>query len=122
MSERAKTTPIVAHLTWHASDVERTREFLERLLLWTFDEVEDDYFVFQPSSGTRVGLTNGPHFGGNAFLPRIAVDHLEEILTRARELDPASIDGKGVIEKVGIYADIRDPDGSLFSLIEFRSD
>ena len=112
----------VAHLTWHASDVARTREFLERRLDWTFVEVDNDYFVFQPSSGTRVGLTSGPHRGESAFLPQIAVDDLENVLSRARDLDSASIDGNGVIEHVGISADIRDPDGSLFSLVEFRSE
>jgi predicted enzyme related to lactoylglutathione lyase len=113
----------LAHLTWHASDVQRTKTFLEDLLGWSFDEVGDDYYVWQPPTGTRVGLTYGlsSGVGVSAFLPQIAVDDLAETVKRARQLEASSVESEGSIENVGIYADLRDPDGSLFTLIEFRT-
>jgi predicted enzyme related to lactoylglutathione lyase len=125
-SKRERTSvnnATLAHLTWHATDVERTRLFLESLLGWQFSDAGDGYYVCQPDGGARVGLTRGPTHGNGpvAFLPHVAVEDLAATLERARSMDPDMVLEEGTIPTVGTFADVRDPDGATFTLIEFDS-
>lgn len=112
----------LCHVAWHATDVSRTRAFLESIFDWTFAQVDPDYWVCRPSSGAWIGLTSSPHAGeGGAFLPQISTSDIEATCQRVLALAPNAIAERGDIPGVGLYADVRDPDGAIFSIIQFKS-
>lgn len=116
------TTPILCHLTWHCTDLDRTREFLEKLFGWEFTSQEENYLVFKPPGGPAIGLTEVERVvPGLAFVPQFAVDDLAAFCDRALQIDDGIIEDEGEIEGVGRFADLRDPDGVLFTVIEFVS-
>lgn len=116
------TAPTLCHVTWHTGDVERTRAFLKTLFGWEFLPVASDYWVFRPPSGAWIGLTHGDLAGSTgSFLPQIAVADIDETCRRAAALSPDALTERGEIEGVGRYADIRDPDGAVFSVIQFAT-
>jgi len=120
-AEPVGRTPTLCHVTWHATNLERTRCFLLTLFGWTFRDLGDGYLVFQPPSGAWVGLTQVPAVHqGSSFLPQIAVEDLSKFLGVARALDPDPIVEQGEIPGVARYVDMRDPDGALFSVLQFH--
>lgn len=120
-AESAGKVPTLCHVTWQATNLERTRRFLERLFGWTFRDVGDNYLVFQPPSGAWVGLAEVPDVRqGSSFLPQIAVEDLSIFVTTAASLDPNPIVEEGEIPGVARYVDLRDPDGALFSVLQFH--
>lgn len=106
-------------LTWQATDLERTRTFLETLLGWVFRPAGENYFVCAPGDGAVIGLSEVEHVRfGNGFVPHIAVGDLDEILERAKTVGRQTVVGFGTIPEVGRFADMRDPDGNVFTLVE----
>ena len=112
--------PSLCHVTWQCTDLERTREFLEALFGWDFTAQDDNYLVHTPASGAWIGLTQTEQLKvGTSFVPQIAVADLAAFCAKALQLDDGIIENEGEIEGVGPFADLRDPDGSLFSVIQF---
>jgi predicted enzyme related to lactoylglutathione lyase len=110
----------LSHITWLASDVGRTRDFLTDLFGWEFEPQGDDYLVAGPASGARIGLSTGFVSGeGRSFLPQIAVTDLADIVERADRM--GVLDEVGEIYGLAKYADLRDPDGAVFSVLEFAA-
>jgi len=110
----------VAHLTWQCTDLERTVRFLSELFGWSSTPQGDAYFVSATPSGAWVGVTKVDAIRhGNAFVPHVSVADLAEVVAKARELGAVIVEEEGHITAVGRYADIEDPDGSLFTVIEF---
>jgi predicted enzyme related to lactoylglutathione lyase len=88
------TTPTLCHLTWQATDLQRTRAFLETMFDWNFEAVGDNYLVFKAPSGAWIGLTEVPQVHpGNAFVPQVAVADLSELLGRVRQLGDGIVAG-----------------------------
>lgn len=114
------TTPTLCHVTWQATDIQRTKAFLETLFGWNFQPVDGNYLVFKPPSGAWIGLTSVPQVrSGNAFVPQVSVPDLSEHVARAHQLGDFVVQEEGEIPGVGSYADLRDPDGTMFSIIQF---
>ncbi len=110
----------LCHVTWHARDLQRTRTFLESLFGWTFDATDPTYLIARPASGAWIGLTNSPLAGATAaFLPQISVSDIDATCATAASLDPHAVVERGALPNVGLYADLRDPDGAVFSVIQF---
>ena len=109
----------MCHVTWKATDVERTREFLTTLFGWSFAPQSDNYLVFEAQSGAWVGLTQVERIErGAPFLPQIAVADLGAVIAKAMSLGDI-VEDEGEIQGVARYADMRDPDGTLFSVLQF---
>lgn len=118
MTERP--TPTLAHLTWQATNADRTVRFLSELFGWTFKPSGDGYFVSAQPSGAWIGVTQVEALRhGNAFVPHISVLNLPDVVLKARALGAEVVEADGLLPGVGRYADLRDPDGTLFTVIEF---
>lgn len=118
MTERP--TPTLAHLTWQGTNADRTVRFLSGLFGWTFKPSGDGYFVSTPPSGAWIGVTQVEALHhGNAFVPHISVPSLPDVVLKARSLGAEVVEENGLLPGVGRYADLRDPDGTLFTVIEF---
>jgi predicted enzyme related to lactoylglutathione lyase len=109
----------MCHVTWKATDVERTRNFLTTLFGWSFAPQSENYLVFEAQSGAWVGLTQVERIDrGAPFLPQISVADLGAVLMQAQKLGDI-VEDEGEIAGVARYADLRDPDGTLFSVLQF---
>lgn len=115
-----ESAPALSHVTWKATDVERTRTFLSSLFGWSFAPQGDNYMVFEAQSGAWVGLTQVERIErGSPFLPQIAVADLGAVLAKARGLGDI-VEEEGEVPGIALYADLRDPDGTLFSVLQFK--
>lgn len=116
------STPSLCQITWHCTDLDRTREFLDRLFGWEFTAQDESYLVGKLPGGFVIGLTEVEHVvPGTAFVPQFAVDDLAAFCDRALQIDDGIIEDEGEIEGVGRFADLRDPDGALFTVVEYVS-
>ena len=94
--------------------------FLSDLFGWRFEPQGGGYFVCAPPSGAWIGVTEVDVIRqGNAFVPHISVRRRADIVAKARALGAAVVEEHGHIPGVGHYADLKDPDGTLFTVIEF---
>jgi len=112
--------PTLAHLTWQSTNADRTVRFLSELFGWKFEPHGESYFVSAPPSGAWIGVTQVDTIRhGNAFVPHISVGRLADVVSKARTLGAALVEQDGRIPGVGRYADLQDPDGTLFTVVEF---
>lgn len=109
-------------LTWQATDLGRTRLFLEHLFGWRFSEVRPGYLVAEPGAGATIGLTAVAELRpGGSFVPHLAVADLDALLARAQSLGAGVLAATGEVAGVGRYADLVDPDGGRFSVSEISA-
>lgn len=114
--------PTLAHLTWQSANAGRAVRFLSELFGWRFEPRGDGYFVCSPPSGAWIGVTQVDEIRhGNAFVPHISVPDRDAIVAKVPALGGAVLEAHGRIPGVGRYADLKDPDGTLFTVIEFGS-
>ena len=112
--------PTLSHVTWQGTNAGRMTRFLSDLFGWTFRDQGGSYFVFAAPSGAWVGVTEVEEVrAGNAFVPDVEVRDLAAYVARVKQLGGTVVKERGEIRAVGVYADARDPDGSLFTMIEF---
>lgn len=113
------TVSALAHVTWQCTDVTRTVRFLSDLFGWTFEDRGARYFIARPPSGAWIGVTEVEAIRhGNEFVPHISVEVLDEVVAKALSLG-GTVGERGRIPGTGNFADLSDPDGTLFTVIEF---
>lgn len=116
-----EAAPYVSHVEWCCGDLDRSERFFRDLFGWEFQPYGRRYRLYAPPGRTQVGLleveTVEPAVTALAF---IAVDDIEALLKRARELGSAVVVGKTAIPDYGWYAQITDPDGNRIGLFETR--
>lgn len=116
----SEATESFCHITWRATDIERTKSFLSTLLGWPVAAQGESNLLFTAPSGGFISLRQVERIErGAPFLPQIPVADLGAVLVEAKKLGDI-IEEEGEVPGVARYADLRDPDGTLFSLLEFR--
>jgi predicted enzyme related to lactoylglutathione lyase len=117
---KAESPEPFCNVTWRATDLERTKSFLSNLFGWSFAPQGESDHVFTSPSGGFVSLCQVERIErGTPFLPQIPVTDLSAVLAEAKKLGDIVVE-EGEVPGVARYADLRDPDGTLFSVLEFR--
>lgn len=114
--------PLLSHVEWRCRDVGAARAFLEALFDWRFTAFGRRY-VETVAGWPRVALmavAKVPPAG--ACQGYVAVDALDEVLTRAEALGADVAEAPVVIAGYGRYARIVIPGGSVMGLFEALPD
>lgn len=113
-----------------STDIEKCKSFYSNVFGWTFEKSpntgdEMDYFECSSSGGSQEDAAlyemNPAMFGGQTppahIALYVAVDDVDQAVTRTKELGGSVVFGPYDIPKVGRMAVINDPSGAAISLI-----
>lgn len=110
---------IIAHVEIPSTDLERTKEFLNKLFQWDLKPFGNNYLLYNTTNGTTIGVRMVPTIAkGNCPSFHILVDNIERVLDLVPGLGGKIFKEKAVIPVYGWYALINDPDGNIIGLYE----
>jgi hypothetical protein len=112
-------TPLIAHVEIPSTNLERTAEFLQKLLNWDFKPFGRGYLLFNNHKGIMVGLRKADKIiAGDSTVFHINIENIEAVLKRVEGLGGKVKRNKTVIPAMGWYALITDPDGNTIGLFQ----
>jgi hypothetical protein len=114
------------HFDIHASDVERAKNFYERIFDWKFGSYPgaDEFYQVRASDGTVIGAVQGRKYNVHSkdilgFECSIAVDDVDDTVRRVAEVGGKTLMKKTAIPGVGWIAKFMDTEGNLFAAIQY---
>jgi hypothetical protein len=111
--------PLISHIEIPSTDLEKTRDFLNKLLGWDFKPFGKNYFLYNNHKGIMVGLRKIDRIAkGDNTVFHVNVESIDEILKKCVELGGSLKRGKTVIPAMGWYALFFDPDGNTIGLYQ----
>ena len=112
-------TPLIAHIEIPTTDLDRTKDFLLKLLNWEFKPFGKGYLLFNNHKGIMVGLRKAEKVSsGDTTVFHVNVESIDSILKNVESIGGKIKRGKTVIPAMGWYALINDPDGNTIGLYQ----
>ena len=112
-------TPLIAHVEIPSTNLDRTKDFLLKLLNWDFKPFGKGYLLFNNHKGIMVGLRKVEKVSsGDTTVFHVNVENIENILKSVESIGGKTKRGKTVIPAMGWYALINDPDGNTIGLYQ----
>ena len=112
-------TPLIAHVEIPSTDLDRTKDFLLKLLNWEFKPFGKGYLLFNNHKGIMVGLRKTDSISkGDSTVFHVNVESIENVLKNVESIGGKIKRGKTVIPAMGWYALINDPDGNTLGLFQ----
>ena len=122
--------PRVVHFEIHAEDPERAITFYEKVFGWKFNKWEGpiEYWLVATGEEKEPGINGGlirrkakpPADGAglNSYVCTIGVPSVDEYIGKIKDCGGKVVVSKTPIPGVGWFADSRDTEGNLFSIME----
>ena len=114
------------HFDIHALDVERAKNFYERIFDWKFGSYPgaDEFYQVRASDGEVIGAVQGRKYNVHSkdilgFECSIAVDDVDETVRKVEEAGGKMLTNKTAIPGVGWIAKFVDTEGNLFAAIRY---
>ena len=110
---------LIAHCEIPTTDLNRSKEFYQKVLGWDFKPFGNGYLLFNNHKGTMVGLRQVDAISkGDATVFHISIPDIDSILKKTKEFGGAVKRTKTVIPAMGWYALFEDPDGNTIGLYQ----
>lgn len=110
---------LIAHCEIPSTDLDRSKEFYQKVLGWDFKPFGNGYLLFNNHKGTMVGLRKVEKVHkGDTTIFHVNIPDIESILNKAKENGGAVERNRTVIPAMGWYALMSDPDGSVIGLYQ----
>lgn len=110
---------LIAHCEIPSKDLDRSKEFYQKVLGWDFKPFGNGYLLFNNHKGTMVGLRKVDEVAkGDATVFHVNMPEIDSILKKAKEYGGAVKRTKTVIPAMGWYALFNDPDGNTIGLYQ----
>jgi predicted enzyme related to lactoylglutathione lyase len=110
---------LIAHLEIPSTDLDKSKEFYNKVFGWDFKPFGKGYLLFNNHKGIMVGIRSVEKvFKGDSTVFHINVENIESILTKAETAGGSIKRGKTVIPAMGWYALIYDIDGNTIGLFQ----
>lgn len=110
---------LIAHVEIPVTDLERSREFYQKVLGWEFKNFGNGYLLFNNHKGTMAGLRKVDQvLNGDTTIFHINIPDIDSILKKVKENGGAIQRNKTVIPVMGWYALFNDPDGNTVGLYQ----
>jgi len=112
-------TPLISHIEIPSTNLDKTKDFYNKLLSWDFKAFGNGYLLFNNHRGIMVGLRKVEAIAkGDNTVFHVNVENIEDILKKCVELGGSTKRGKTVIPAMGWYALIYDTDGNTIGLFQ----
>ncbi|MFZ2322609.1 MAG: VOC family protein [Ignavibacteriaceae bacterium] len=113
------TEHLIAHVEIPTVDLNKSKEFYQKVLGWYFKPFGNGYFLFNNHKGTMVGLRKVDEVAkGDATIFHVNIPDIESILNKAKENGGAVKRNRTVIPAMGWYALFDDLDGNTIGLYQ----
>ncbi|HEX7357151.1 MAG TPA: VOC family protein [Ignavibacteriaceae bacterium] len=110
---------LIAHCEIPSTDLDRSKEFYQKVLGWDFKPFGNGYLLFNNHKGTMVGLRKVDEVTkGDSTVFHVNMPEIDSILKRVKEHGGAVKRTKTVIPAMGWYALFNDPDGNTIGLYQ----
>lgn len=110
---------LIAHVEIPTTNIDKSKEFYQKVLGWDFKPFGNGYLLFNNHKGTMVGLRKVEEVcTGEAPVFHVNIPDIESILNKAKENGGAVKRNRTVIPAMGWYALFTDPDGNTIGLYQ----
>jgi predicted enzyme related to lactoylglutathione lyase len=110
---------LIAHVEIPTTNLEKSKEFYNKVLGWDFKPFGHGYLLFNNHKGTMVGLRQVDEVAkGEATVFHVKIPDIDSILKKVKENGGAIKRTKTVIPAMGWYALFTDPDGNTIGLYQ----
>jgi predicted enzyme related to lactoylglutathione lyase len=111
--------PLISHIEIPSTNLDKTRDFLNKLFGWDFKPFGNGYFLFNNHKGIMAGLRKVEKVSsGETTVFHVNVENIDNILNSLEGVGGKVKRGKTVIPAMGWYALITDPDGNTLGLYQ----
>lgn len=113
------SNPLISHIEIPSTDLNKSSEFFKNVFGWEFKPFGNGYLLFNNHQGIMAGLRKvNTVVKGDTTVFHVTVDHLEQVLEKAKTAGGHIKTGKTTIPAMGWYAVISDPDGNSIGLYQ----
>jgi uncharacterized protein len=110
---------LIAHVEIPATDLEKAKEFYNKLFGWDFKPFGNGYFLYNNRKGITAGLRHSESISnGESTIFHVHVNNIDEALQKVTELGGKVERNKVTIPVMGWYALLKDPDGNTIGLFQ----
>jgi predicted enzyme related to lactoylglutathione lyase len=110
---------MIAHVEIPSTDINKSKEFYQKVLGWDFKPFGNGYLLFNNHKGTMVGLRKVDVVAkGEATVFHVNMPDIDSILKKVKENGGAVKRTKTVIPAMGWYALFTDPEGNTIGLYQ----
>ena len=111
--------PLIAHVEIPSTDLDRSKDFLNKVFNWELKPFGHGYLLFNNHRGIMVGLRKVEKVStGDTTVFHVNVNDIESTIKSAEANGGTIKRGKTVIPAMGWYALITDPDGNTIGLYQ----
>ncbi len=111
--------PLISHIEIPSTDLDKSKDFFNKLLGWEFKSFGNGYLLFNNHKGIMVGIRKVDNIvKGENTVFHLTVENIDNVLKKSVELGGAIKRGKTVIPAMGWYALFFDPDGNTIGLYQ----
>ena len=109
----------IAHVEIPSTNIEKTSEFFNKLLDWTFKPFGKGYLLYNTHKAFTVGIKKVDKVSqGDTTIFHIRVNDINLFTEKAAKLGGEIFRGKTTIPAMGYYALIKDIDGNTIGLYQ----
>ena len=110
---------LIAHVEIPSTDLERSRDFYNKLFGWEFKPFGNGYLLYNNHKGTTAGLRKTDSVArGEKTIFHVNVKSIDEVFNKVKENGGNIERNKTVIPVMGWYALLNDPDGNTIGLFQ----
>jgi len=113
------TAPLISHVEIPSTDLDKAKDFYNKLLNWDFKPFGNGYMLFNDHKGILVGLRKVERIAeGDNTVFHVSVENIDSCLEKCLKLGGSVKRRKTVIPAMGWYALFFDLDGNTIGLYE----
>jgi uncharacterized protein len=110
---------LIAHVEIPSTDLDRSKNFYNKLFGWEFKPFGNDYYLFNNRKGITAGLRKADSIAaGDKTIFHVWVDSIEEVFEKVKNNGGKVEREKTTIPVMGFYALLNDPDGNTIGLFQ----
>jgi predicted enzyme related to lactoylglutathione lyase len=110
---------LIAHCEIPSTDLDRSKDFYQKVLGWEFKPFGNGYLLFNNHKGTMVGLRKVDQVvQGETTVFHVNMPEIDSILKKVKENGGAVKRTRTVIPAMGWYALFNDPHGNTIGLYQ----
>lgn len=111
--------PLISHIEIPSTDLNRSSEFLKKVLNWDFKPFGNGYLLYNNHQGIMAGIRKVEKVAkGDCTVFHVTVDNIDDVLEKTRNAGGHIKVGKTTIPAMGWYAVIFDLDGNSIGLYQ----
>jgi uncharacterized protein len=113
------TSPLISHIEIPSTDLDKSKDFYEKLFNWDFKPFGNGYLLFNDHKGIMVGLRKVDAVAkGENTVFHVNTENIDACLEKCLKLGGSVKRRKTVIPAMGWFALLFDIDGNTIGLFE----